>query len=111
MGGCDPNPGAAGGMYYVGCGNGDYMAQTTYRYVGYGGDFSSVRRRRDFTCLLLTLLSLALLFLVWWWWPVDECYVDVNEWNYKWTRAMAPIRHEVSRYPRSICVGLTSSPL
>lgn len=85
--GCNPNPGMAGGMYYVGAGGGDYMAQTTYRYVGYGGDFSSVRRRRDFTCLLLTLLSLALLFLVWWWWPADECYVDANEWNYKWTRA------------------------
>merc|ERR1712060_62672 len=86
--GCNPNPGMAGGMYYVGPGGGDYMAQSTYRYVGYGGDFSSVRRRRDFTCLLLTLLSLALLFLVWWWWPVDECYSDQNDWQYKWTRAM-----------------------
>jgi len=86
--GCNPNPGMAGGMYYVGPCQGDYMAQSTYRYVGYGGDFSSVRRRRDFTCLLTTLLlSLALLFLVWWWWPVDECYVDQMDWQYKWTRA------------------------
>merc|ERR1712060_684475 len=90
--GCNPNPGMAGGMYYVGPGGGDYMAQSTYRYVGYGGDFSSVRRRRDFTCLLLTLLSLALLFLVWWWWPVDECYSDQNDWQYKWTRATATAR-------------------
>merc|ERR1712151_935955 len=34
-----------------------------------------------------TLLSLALLFLVWWWWPVDECYQDQAQWQYKWTRA------------------------
>merc|ERR1712039_311368 len=84
MGGCDPNPGAAGGMYYVGCGNGDYMAQSTYRYVGYGGDFSNVRRRRDFTCLLTTLLLSMLLLLLAWWWlaPVDECFEDQQDWQY-----------------------------
>jgi len=87
--GCDPNPGMAGGMHYVGCGSGDYMAQSTYRYVGYGGDFSNVRRRRDFTCLITTLLlSMLLLLLAWWWlWPTDECFEDQQDWQYKWGRA------------------------
>merc|ERR1740121_867347 len=73
-------------MHYVGGGNGDYMAQSTYKYVGYGGDFSNVRRRRDFTCLICTaLISMLLLLLAWWWlWPVDECFEDQQDWQYKW---------------------------
>jgi len=78
-----------GGMQYVGCGEGEYTAVSTYRYVGYGGDFSSVRRRRDFTCLICTaLIAMCLLLLAWWYLtPVDECYVDQANWEYKWGRA------------------------
>merc|ERR1712060_811940 len=43
------------------------------------------------TCLLCTvLLSMLLLLLAlmwWWWWPVDECYVDQMDWQYKWGKA------------------------
>jgi len=88
--GCNPNA-AGGGLYYVGPGGGEYCAESTYRYVGYGGDFANVRRRRDFTCLLCTvLLSMLLLLLAlmwWWWWPVDECYADQMDWQYKWGKA------------------------
>jgi len=66
--GCEnPNAvGGGGGLYYVGNGCGEYRAESTYRYVGYGGDFTSVRRRRDFTCLITTvLLAMLMLLLLW----------------------------------------------
>merc|ERR1719422_514175 len=55
-------------MSYVGCGQGQYIQETTYKYVGCGGDFDAVRPRRDFTCLITTccLLSLLLLPLLLW---------------------------------------------
>jgi len=51
-----------GAMSYVGSGQGDYIAETTYQYVGYGGDFS--RPRRDFTCLITAGCLLSLLLLI-----------------------------------------------
>jgi len=84
------NEGVGGGLHYVGPGQGCYAAESTYRYVGRGGDFSNVRRRRDFTCLLImALLSLLLLLsaLAWWFWPTDECFTEQAEWQYKWGRA------------------------
>jgi len=53
-------------MSYVGGGQGEYMQETTYKYVGCGGDFDTVRPRRDFTCIitgccLSTLLLIPLL--------------------------------------------------
>jgi len=63
--GCE-NPNGGGGLVYVGTGCGEYKAESTYRYVGYGGDFTSVRRRRDFTCLITTvLLAMLMLLLLW----------------------------------------------
>jgi len=53
--------GGAGALTYVGTGQGDYMQETTYRYVGYGGDFA--RGRRDFTCII-TSCCLASLLLI-----------------------------------------------
>merc|ERR1712013_295628 len=50
-----------GALTYVGPCNGDYVQATTYRYVGWGGDFA--RTRRDFTCLLTTLCLLLLLVI------------------------------------------------
>jgi hypothetical protein len=45
------------------------MQETTYKYIGQGGDFDVVRPRRDFTCIITgcCLLSLLLLlpFLYW----------------------------------------------
>jgi len=54
--------GNGGAMSYVGGGQGDYIAETTYQYVGHGGDFS--RPRRDFTCIITTCCLLSLLLLI-----------------------------------------------
>merc|ERR1719434_223636 len=51
-----------GALAYVGTGQGDYIQETTYRYVGCGGDFA--RPRRDFTCIIITGSALALLLLI-----------------------------------------------
>lgn len=53
-----------GALQYVGCGQGDYIAETSYRYVGCGGDFA--RPRRDFTCIITTGCLLLLLPLLLW---------------------------------------------
>merc|ERR1719362_2714782 len=58
------NGGGSGTMSYVGHGGGQYIQETTYKYVGCGGDFDAVRPRRDFTCLLTTCCLLSLLFLI-----------------------------------------------
>jgi len=68
--GCENPAGGGGGLVYVGTGCGEYRAESTYRYVGYGGDFTSVRRRRDFTCLITTvLLAMLMLLLLYWSYP------------------------------------------
>merc|ERR1712190_446777 len=54
--------GGQGALAYVGTGRGDYIQETTYRYVGCGGDFA--RPRRDFTCLITTCCLLSLLLLI-----------------------------------------------
>merc|ERR1719463_557814 len=65
--GCGGGGGGSGTMSYVGCGQGQYVQETTYKYVGCGGDFDAVRPRRDFTCLVTSccLLSLLLPLLLW----------------------------------------------
>merc|ERR1719384_2624537 len=62
--GCGGN--GQGSLAYVGGGQGDYIQETTYKYVGCGGDFA--RPRRDFTCLITMccLLSLLLIPLLLW---------------------------------------------
>lgn len=49
-------------MNYVGHGQGGYVQEVGYRYVGYGGDFG--RARRDFTCCIILSTLLSLLFLI-----------------------------------------------
>merc|ERR1712190_680991 len=58
--GCGDN--GQGSLAYVGSGQGDYIQETTYKYVGCGGDFA--RPRRDFTCLITTCCLLSLLLLI-----------------------------------------------
>merc|ERR1712154_195608 len=59
--------GGSGALSYVGGGQGSYIQETTYKYVGCGGDFDVVRPRRDFTCLITSCcLSLLLLPLLLW---------------------------------------------
>merc|ERR1740121_1813391 len=54
--------GGQGSLAYVGSGPGDYIQETTYKYVGCGGDFA--RPPRDFTCLITTCCLLSLLLLI-----------------------------------------------
>jgi len=58
--GCGGN--GQGSLAYMGSGQGDYIQETTYKYVGCGGDFA--RPRRDFTCLITTCCLLSLLLLI-----------------------------------------------
>merc|ERR1712066_285938 len=53
--------GGQGALAYVGHGQGEYVQETTYKYVGCGGDFDVVRPRRDFTCVICLGGSLLLL--------------------------------------------------
>jgi len=54
--------GGQGALSYVGSGQGQYAQETTYKYVGYGGDFG--RPRRDFTCVITSCCLLSLLLLI-----------------------------------------------
>merc|ERR1711979_48078 len=89
MGGCSGGNNN-GNLYYVGSGQGDYVQETTFRYVGYGGDFSGARPRRDFTCLVSLCLPLSLLLLLplllWLFWSTDSCSDGVENWDYQWSK-------------------------
>jgi len=82
----------AGSMSYVGQGHGAYIQETTYKYVGCGGDFDVVRRRRDFTCVISICLLPLLLLLLWWLLsalftstePYD-CTSGVGNWKMMWS--------------------------
>merc|ERR1712003_122981 len=64
---CGDGAGGGGGaLAYVGAGRGEYVAETTYKYVGCGGDFDVVRPRRDFTCVICLLSLLLLIPLLCW---------------------------------------------
>lgn len=64
---CGGGGAGSGGLSYVGGGHGSYIQETTYKYVGCGGDFDVVRPRRDFTCIITSCcLSLLLLPLLLW---------------------------------------------
>merc|ERR1719251_723428 len=58
---CGGGGAGSGALSYVGPGQGAYMQETTYKYVGCGGDFDAVRPRRDFTCIITTCCLLSLL--------------------------------------------------
>jgi len=77
-------------MSYVGAMQGDFVQETTFRYVGYGGDHSNVRPRRDLTCLVTSLcMSLLLLpALLWWCRPGEEnqCKQDLENWKFTWSK-------------------------
>merc|ERR1719251_550557 len=57
---CGGGGAGSGALSYVGPGQGAYMQETTYKYVGCGGDFDAVRPRRDFTCIITTWVVQAL---------------------------------------------------
>merc|ERR1719507_1358508 len=64
--GCGGGGPGSGAMSYVGHGGGEYIQETTYKYVGAGGDFDVVRPRRDFTCIITGCCLLSLLPLLAW---------------------------------------------
>lgn len=78
-------------MSYVGCGQGEYIQETTYKYVGCGGDFDVARPRRDFTCIISSLCLLSLLLLIpllmWLLCPTTslpyDCY-EGSTWEAEW---------------------------
>merc|ERR1740129_1893481 len=85
--------GGGGGLSYVGNGQGSYVQETTYKYVGCGGDFDEMRPRRDFTCIITTCCLLPLLLLLLWWLlsglfttslPFD-CSQGVANWKLLWS--------------------------
>lgn len=88
--GCSGAGAGTGALQYVGCGQGDYMAETTYRYVGCGGDFA--RPRRDFTCLLTTCCLLLLLPLLLWLLAgmgstqLFDCDAGFMQWETEWSK-------------------------
>jgi len=77
-------------MTYVGNGGGSYIQQTTYQYVGYGGDFEPMGKRRDITCWVCCPISMLLLpLLLWWLWhlfmsPAFDCDKDYVTWDVSW---------------------------
>merc|ERR1719229_1376052 len=90
---CGGGGAGSGAMSYVGTGQGQYMQETTYKYVGCGGDFDAVRPRRDFTCLITTccLLSLLLLLpLLLWLFSGSigyDCTDGAMNWQTSWSMA------------------------
>merc|ERR1712241_1042413 len=94
MGGCSGGGPGNGALSYVGTGQGGYIQETTYKYVGAGGDFDVVRPRRDFTCIITCccLLSLLLLLPLLLWLlsgvgttlPFD-CDVGFAQWESVWS--------------------------
>merc|ERR1719511_407521 len=94
--GCGGGGPGSGAMSYVGPGGGEYVQETTYKYVGAGGDFDTVRPRRDFTCIITSccLLSLLLLLPLLCWLlsgtastlPYD-CDAGFSMWETAWSQA------------------------
>jgi len=69
--------GAAGPMNYVGPGQGGYILETGYKYVGFGGDHG--RPKRDFTCIIcLSSLLLLIPLLLWLLWPQEPDWCDTG---------------------------------
>merc|ERR1719150_2724037 len=62
--GCGGGGAGSGALSYVGTGQGEYIQETNYKYVGFGGDFDVVRPRRDFTCIITSCCLLSLLLLI-----------------------------------------------
>lgn len=71
-------------MNYVGHGQGGYIVETGYKYVGFGGDHG--RPRRDFTCIIcLSSLLLLIPLLLWLLWPhPDWCDTGYERCQMVW---------------------------
>merc|ERR1712066_912049 len=84
--------GGQGALAYVGHGQGEYVQETTYKYVGCGGDFDVVRPRRDFTCVICLGGSLLLLIPLLCWLlsgssPLYDCEAGFGSIENSWSQA------------------------
>lgn len=77
--------GGVGPMNYVGYGQGGYVQEAGYRYVGFGGDYG--RPRRDFTCcIILSSLLLLIPLLCWLLWPKGlDCDTGFESCQVMWS--------------------------
>merc|ERR1719210_1781531 len=79
---------------FVGAGQGNYVKETIYKYVGRGGDFNVVGHRGrlgcicSYICCSILLVALALLFF----WPFPktttlmfDCDAEYLQWRIKWS--------------------------
>jgi len=76
-------------MGFVGHGAGSYIRTTTYRYVGFGGDFDMVRNRNWLCIIPCCLLPLLLLLPLLWWLlsqPSSTEMFDCNKGLLTWER-------------------------
>lgn len=80
-------------MSYVGSGQGEYIQETTYKYIGAGGDYDVVKPRNNFVCIISTCCLVPLLLLLLWWLlsslftttlPFD-CSSGAENWNMLWS--------------------------
>jgi len=63
--GCGGGPGPGPGvMSYVGSGQGEYVQEQQFRYIGAGGDFEQWRPRRDFTCIITGCCCLSVMVII-----------------------------------------------
>jgi len=88
--GCGPSHDTSGVLNYVGAG-GDYMAQTSYSYVGRGqGDFEVVPMPTNFrpnVCMCIVPVGLLLLLV-----PLTlYCVMHMSSTNIAWTTTMQPV--------------------
>merc|ERR1740120_676297 len=79
-------------MTYVGSGSGSYLQDKSMRFVGHGGDYDVLRRKKDYTCVIMCccLLSLPLLISLLWWLlspagPAFDCMHQVDTWEDDWS--------------------------
>merc|ERR1712232_1092157 len=108
--------GAGGGpdsVAYVGNGGGDFVQETKFTYVGWGGDFDVIRPRRDFTCPLAAccLCCLFLIPLLMWLLSAGtqsyDCETDFTQWQTVWSP-----RHQqfCCRMEQRGCAGAEPAP-
>jgi len=97
-------------MSWVGQGAGSYVRTTTYRYVGYGGDFDMIRNRNVCVIIPMCLLPLLLLLGLLWWFsqPATTAIFDCDKGLLNWERSWSKEQQQYccSMYGR----GCTTTP-
>jgi len=93
---CSPDAEGGAQMSYVGGGNGEYIEETIYRYVGTGGDYTEEPRRSCAVCWTALGCCLVLMLIPLMCWllrpagdsvqqPNIDCAYGVDAWSTLWT--------------------------